>query len=219
MQGLHDATLDERHIDAWWSNEPDLNIGLRTGIAFDVVDVDSDEGVAALDVIAPHWRPTGPKASTGKGAHLYVHVTGLPNSAGRIVGLDYRGQNGYVVAPPSIHPLGHLYQWATDGPLGLLHPDLRTALAAQAQVAERRFETPHLDAAKRDLDIFIEFAAIGVTDYRPHGRAQMTQCRFHPDRNPSMAVYADTQSFFCFGCGAWGDALNLRRFQREGKLR
>jgi len=31
-------------------------------------------------------------------------------------------------------------------------------------------------------------------------------CPFHPDHNPSLAVYPD--HFYCFGCGAHGDVID-----------
>lgn len=41
------------------------------------------------------------------------------------------------------------------------------------------------------------------------GRTSMGVCPFHNDKTPSLAIYADTQSFYCFGCGAGGDALSF----------
>jgi hypothetical protein len=41
-------------------------------------------------------------------------------SAGRIApGIDVRGENGYVLAPPSIHPSGHTYRWVATEPLAV----------------------------------------------------------------------------------------------------
>src|SRR5262249_27567211 len=72
-------------------------------------------------------------ASTGKGRHLYFRLpnfNGAPticNSAKRLgAGLDVRGEGGYVVAPPSIHPTGRTYRWSeqsdviAEAPLWLL---------------------------------------------------------------------------------------------------
>ena len=37
-------------------------------------------------------------------------------------------------------------------------------------------------------------------------RNQMACCPFHPDRHPSMKV---DKRYYCFGCGATGDAVDL----------
>src|ERR1039458_2652020 len=51
--GLTEATTDPATIEEWWRAEPEANIGLRTGVAFDALDVDSDEGMAALAIQIP----------------------------------------------------------------------------------------------------------------------------------------------------------------------
>jgi hypothetical protein len=50
----------------------------------------------------------------GGGRHLYfAHPGGLSrNRAGFAQGIDLRGDGGYIVAPPSIHPTGRPYTWA-----------------------------------------------------------------------------------------------------------
>lgn len=34
-------------------------------------------------------------------------------------------------------------------------------------------------------------------------------CPFHSEKTPSFHVYNDTQSFYCFGCGAGGDVITF----------
>ncbi len=36
-------------------------------------------------------------------------------------------------------------------------------------------------------------------------------CPFHSEKTPSFTVYPDTQSFYCFGCGAGGDAITFMK--------
>ena len=39
----------------------------------------------------------------------------MRNSAGKVApGIDVRGDGGYVLAPPSIHPSGKRYEWSVD---------------------------------------------------------------------------------------------------------
>jgi hypothetical protein len=58
--GLLDATTDAAQIQAWWMAHPTANIGRRTGLSFDVVDLD---GEAAVDVVeqARAGRETAPR--------------------------------------------------------------------------------------------------------------------------------------------------------------
>ena len=43
------------------------------------------------------------------------------------------------------------------------------------------------------------------------GRDYVCSCPFHSERTPSCHVYTETQSFYCFGCGAGGDVINFIR--------
>jgi hypothetical protein len=42
--------------------------------------------------------------------------------------------------------------------------------------------------------------------------ARLTQCKFHDDHDPSMAIYQDNGTFYCFGCRAYGflEVLNYK---------
>ena len=44
---------------------------------------------------------------------------------------------------------------------------------------------------------------------RRRGRNLTGLCPFHSEKTPSFTVYPDTQSFYCFGCGAGGDAITF----------
>lgn len=44
---------------------------------------------------------------------------------------------------------------------------------------------------------------------RRHGRTHTGLCPFHNEKTPSFVVYPETQSFYCFGCGAGGDVISF----------
>ncbi|WP_433375302.1 bifunctional DNA primase/polymerase [Actinoplanes sp. CA-142083] len=109
--GLTEATTDPRLIDVWWSRWPEANVGLRTGTAMDVADIDSAEGWHGLTHLLGGELPPGPRVRTGSGGwHLWFHPMGFGNRVGLLPGLDWRGVGGYVVAPPSRHMRGD-YRW------------------------------------------------------------------------------------------------------------
>lgn len=101
-RGFKDATTDVDQVRAWWRATPDANIGLRTGIKFDVIDLDGPVGIESFSGLSEDKIPEiHGKVSTPRGFHLYVAATGDNNRAGVLPGIDYRGEGGYVVAPPS----------------------------------------------------------------------------------------------------------------------
>ncbi len=76
---------------------------------------------------------------------------------------------------------------------------------------ERRNPTKHTDAAVSQIKghSSIEQMIGQYLSLRRSGRTYMGRCIFHDDRVPSLAVYPDTQSFYCFGCGIGGDVIRF----------
>lgn len=116
-KGLHDATTDADTIAAWWERWPASNIGLRTGVVFDVLDLDGPMAAELLRRAVAHDATAdvvGPTVGTGQGVHRYYRATGHTNRASLGAtgsGIDWRGVGGYVVAPPSLHYSGRTYHW------------------------------------------------------------------------------------------------------------
>ena len=111
--GHLDATTDRRQVRAWWRLHPWANIGIPTGAASGLVVVDVDvhgpvDGmrsfVRAGDAgLVKGWgllvsTPTG-------GQHAYFPaIPGLEQRSWQAgsAGIDFRGDGGYIIAPPSI---------------------------------------------------------------------------------------------------------------------
>ena len=114
------ATSDEQQITEWWDAYPNANIGVATGLrsGIFVMDVDVDKGgLASLEELMAHdeWAPTlTSKTGTGGFHFLFRWDPANPvgNSVSRLApGIDIRGEGGFIVAPPSIHPNGNRYEW------------------------------------------------------------------------------------------------------------
>lgn len=111
-RGFLDASSDPEQVAAWWSRTPNANIGIPTGAASGVVVVDVDvhgprDGRVAYQRATDAGLVDGAgllvRTPTG-GAHVYFPAT--PGREQRSwqaadVGVDFRGDGGYIIAPPS----------------------------------------------------------------------------------------------------------------------
>lgn len=159
--GLLDATVDVEKVTAWWTASPRANIGVRTGVVCDVLDIDAHHGGcrSLVDLLDEHGcLPSGPSASTPRGGvHLYFLPTGLANTTNIRPGIDWRGVNGYVVVPPSLRSEG-IYEWGLrpsefallPAPAWLveLHPQSRRSVASVGATVGHR-AAPTSDAYGR----------------------------------------------------------------------
>ncbi|MDQ6702352.1 MAG: bifunctional DNA primase/polymerase, partial [Pseudomonadota bacterium] len=120
-RGFLDASKDLGVIHDWWRTEPRANIGVRTGGGRFVVDLD-DAGAVSWFVNACGRHGGAPRTlttRTSRGFHVFFSAdAGVPCSTGRLApGADVRGDGGYVVAAPSIHPSGVVYRIERDLPV------------------------------------------------------------------------------------------------------
>jgi Bifunctional DNA primase/polymerase, N-terminal/Primase C terminal 1 (PriCT-1) len=123
--GLKDATTDLDTIRQWWRREPDLNVAILTGKVSGVFVLDLDGLDAEVELRRLEREngrlPATVESITARGRHVYFRMPAVPirNSASRIApGIDVRGDGGYVLAPPSVHPGGKIYSWSADSGAG-----------------------------------------------------------------------------------------------------
>jgi P4 family phage/plasmid primase-like protien len=153
--------MTEDQIRAAFAKAPFSNIGIVTGSISGVMvlDVDGSKGIESLKEIG--HLPATPSVRTGSGGiHYYYRHPGKQyrNSAGKIApGLDIRAEGGMIVAPPSIHPNGELYEWTipfdevelADPPEKLLEM-IRAASAERHEVTQADVTGDLIEGGRND---------------------------------------------------------------------
>ncbi|MFH1642558.1 MAG: bifunctional DNA primase/polymerase [Nanoarchaeota archaeon] len=105
----------EEEIKKWWSDYPDANVGIVTGIisGIAVIDIDTDEGKEAIQDYIPDSLITPTVETPRGGQHLYFKCTDakLTSSNRNLPGCDLKANGGLVTAPPSTNGKGGAYTW------------------------------------------------------------------------------------------------------------
>lgn len=144
--GSKDATTDEGIIRGWFARWPSANVGIATGSASGIYVIDEDAGGYAT--IASLGLPPTLTVKTGSGGrHFYFELPAgvvLGNTSKKLgPGVDSRGEGGYVVAPPSLHPdTGKPYTWIATGAELAELPASIVALLTKAKTAPTAPTTP-----------------------------------------------------------------------------
>ena len=102
----------EEEVKGWFSNLGVTGIGIVTGKISGIIVLDAEAGadISGLKI------PKTPTVTTGGGgAHYWLKYDSkekIANGVRVFPLIDIRGEGGYIIAPPSLHPTGKLYQWA-----------------------------------------------------------------------------------------------------------
>jgi hypothetical protein len=137
-RGCKDASSNEAEIRRWFGGNFKRNIAVRTGKISGVwvFDVDRIESLREFEAFFDKL-PLTRQSTTGHGIHFWWRSPPIPvpNSVGRIwPRIDTRGENGYVLVPPSRHPDGQTYRW--------VNPDVPIAEAPSWLLARLRKPPP-----------------------------------------------------------------------------
>ena len=127
--GLNDASSDPEQVNRWWQAKRDANIAVACGAASGIFVIDLDaiddtnayDGQATWQSLAAHYGDTETRQQRtgGGGLQLFFLHPGagveISNRAQLLPGIDVRGDGGYTVVGPSIHPdTGKAYEWTND---------------------------------------------------------------------------------------------------------
>jgi hypothetical protein len=126
--GFKKASLDAAQIIAWWTEYPNAMIGIPMGSSSGVWAIDPDAPKAPLNIDGrQNWAAL--KLKHGDHAHTHTHDTPgggqhvlfkyrpdkpVTNREGTIanLGINIRGEGGYIIAPPSMAANGKRYEFA-----------------------------------------------------------------------------------------------------------
>jgi hypothetical protein len=178
------ATADLAQVAAWWRVRPDSNIGIACGpltglyvLDVDQHGIDGEQALAALvDKLGP--LPATVEQRTGSGGRQLLFACpanrDMRNKAGAAprpgqsagfrlpAGLDTRGEGGFVVVPPSLHPCGQRYRWIVGphqtAPADLPEPWVE-ALERRRHVTITVPVTPLRHVTGQDIAALLRFVA------------------------------------------------------------
>ncbi len=144
-QEFQKRRADMTEAQSWLSKWPEMNLGVVTGFLSQFVVVDLD-GATGKEFGRTHKVVSTTMAITGNGKQVFYKWTEhVDNSVSKLApGVDIRGDGGYVVICPSIHPNGKRYRWERFSPstLGSIPAKLTGILTANLATVEESKKKP-----------------------------------------------------------------------------
>jgi hypothetical protein len=212
-----------RELNLWFSSGR-YNLAVVTGWGGLVV-VDFDDPwryslwISGLDEQVRDLALLTYRVRTRRSWHYYfwcaAPVTCWPGD-----GVDVKAAGGYVLAPPSVHPSGHVYEAvgrvrhiSRINRIEAILPDYR-ANPEQSRPTKRGKRDVYDLAMRKEAGVRVaevksrwRFSDLLPGSARP-GRRWRTQCPLHRDEQASFVVYPDGHAH-CYGCGWHGDVIDL----------
>lgn len=221
--GFHAATSSARVVHGWWQRTPDANIGLPTGATTGVLVVDVDVHAAGSGFEAfERAGATGQAESWGwivrtpsGGLHAYYPTAGdqQPCWQSPSSHIDFRGDGGYVIAPPSrIEVAGKLAAYeviavANHTPAPLDAARLRRFLDSPRPIPQPRGPQPQLGSRPERLADWVASLPEGGRN----GGLFWAACRVVEDGHPYEVAMATV--------GAGGRQAGLPEREVESTIR
>ena len=234
--GFRSASTEAEFVEREFAH-PGRGVGIRTGIAAGlfVFDVDPRNGGAGSFAALIDRHGPLPETLTvrtgGGGFHYYFrmpeHRAAIRCRAkvGGHPGLDIKGEGGYVVAPPSGHPDGGVYEWSTlegvkapiaEAPVWLL--DLTTDSTSRSAERDRSLDLEGPEGTRNPtiFNLARKLRDAGMSEAATAGMAIQANAGFSPPL-PSDEVMRTVASVYTrppFETLLITDMGNARRFVR-----
>jgi len=140
------ATHNLSTIERWSARWPGANWGVAHGRESGtfVLDIDGQNGAESLATLelAHDPLPRTLFCSTARGRHFWLRYPAhlrIGNTAGKLgPGIDTRGQDGYSLIPPSLHPNGIQYRWSDFSQTVAPAPEWLTRLLTASEPVNSR---------------------------------------------------------------------------------
>ena len=207
--GYKDGTKDSAQIIQWWTQWPDANVGVVTGMSsgIGVLDVDNKNdknGDESLRRLIEEYGPlpeTLMSRTVSGGWHFVFRLpaASVRSKKGFREGLDFLAEGSYFVAPPST--IGEKsYEWTMQSEIADC-PAWLAAFGQEIVEEDGDDESPEERVKRLVLDLF------------PKGKRSntywMTICPYHDDTEASLSITLKTGLFRCFACSAKGSLVDL----------
>jgi hypothetical protein len=163
-----------------FKNNPDLNVGFKV-MGYSVLDVDNknggDQSLAHLLREYEINMDSVISVKCSNGQHVYASNTHLKNTAGVLGdGLDVRSEDGFVVAPGSVHKSGTLYQWNEIGEVATMPNDWFCTETEESEISSGKKSSNRSNQAtgKQLRDIKKLPGRLTKDDVIPNGERELT---------------------------------------------
>ena len=179
------ATTDPSAALKWWDGDTNrlFNIGVAMGHGIIAIDLDKpkadgepDGEKSLMEYAAQHGGGIPPTWTfqTGRGGKQLLFRTDAPigNFVGILPNVDVRGNGGYSMFPPSVHPNGNPYKWLDglnpsampEGPADL--PEFLLELLTKEESSGPAFElSDKISKGGRNDTLFRMAASLRAQEY------------------------------------------------------
>lgn len=208
----------------WFGTGFKSNLGVICSNGLVVIDFDDMAAFEKWSNWASDEMKNTYSVKTRRGLHLYYQMEEPPEFTIKLRGIDVKS-NGYVLAPPSIHPSGHKYELVNNVPI-LRVKNLECVVSKSLLSQKLSFENTAHTAVNRRVannpsspweiqpqgefsgngDVLAAAKSVPITQLiqgeliRKRNGWLMTNCPLHDDKTPSFWIDEKSNRCSCNTC-------------------